>query len=634
MSLTIEQREEQLKYFAQKYYVDNDPVITDAEYDAKVDELRQIYPNSSVLTQVGAPVDVSRYGVPVKHPTPMGSLSKASNLDALISWWEKSGSGKLVCSPKIDGCAVRLQYTNGELVLAATRGNGEEGQEITAAAAHIEGIPVKLAAPWTGEVRGEVYMRRSVFEWLNEDGANLKNPRNAAAGALSLKDIEEVAKRQLSFLAYGCSDLSKMKTMDELSTALPKEFRDAVVQLSAVCASKEDIGLTVSFWTTTRATLDYDIDGLVFCFCDVADFLSAGMVSNCPVGAVAYKFPTAQVETVVLSQPWTVGRTGKITPMAIMAPVVLAGTTVARASLGSYNTIMGLDLAVGDTVLLEKGGDIIPHIVRVTKKAGGPAIAPTHCSECGCQLKVRGAHLWCDNFTCRVKIESRALFYLQTIGIKGIGPSFMEAVCSEYGPVKSLPDLYSLTVDEVSALIGSTVIARSSIQALQAKKVVPLAVFLDALGIVGIGTHVGKQLAEEYETLEGVLGATWGQLMLLPGIQDTRATAIVEGLAKNKDEIMALAKILTVQPFEKRKGALNGLSFCLTGAMSKPRPELSRLIEAAGGEVKGSVVAGLIYLVQADASVVTTKSADALKKGVQVISEDVLLEMLTKESDK
>jgi DNA ligase (NAD+) len=624
--LPINELADLIRYHAHKYFVDNAPEITDAEFDGLVAEMRARDPGNAVLTEIGAPL-APTYGLKVKHPVPMGSLNKASNWDELLVWWNKVNYPAIVGSPKVDGLAVRLNYENGKLVIAATRGDGSEGQLVTDNARAVKNIPSVLSTDWTGEVRGEIYMPRSVFQDLLDGGMKLANCRNAAAGAMGLEDPREVAQRRLSFMCYGAGRLANFPT-SHLNMGLPKEFADVCVRFSQPCNTEQQVKDVVDYWTAQRAGLDYDIDGIVFSIEDADTLADAGESGGCPSGRVAYKFATEQVHTIVREMHWFVGRTGKVTPLAVMDPVKLAGSTVSKATLHSYKMVQELNIGVDDEVLLEKGGDIIPHIIRVTTRTSSGPVYPTHCPDCGDALIVEGAHLWCRNPFCGAKLEERVLYYLRTLGIKGIGPAFVSAVCGAGHLVKTIPDLYCLDPNDVAVILGSEVTANQSVLAILDKHTVDLAKFLEALGVPGLGEEVSVVLANHYGTLAGAAYATVDELLKLPGFKVTKATTVANGLLAVRKEICELSTILTIKDPEVKTGKLVGKSFCLTGAMTRPRTELETMITGAGGTVKGSVGKGLTYLVQADPTSTSTKTVAAAKHGVQVISENDLVAML------
>jgi DNA ligase (NAD+) len=630
----IRELEEQVRYHADLYFNENTPEITDAEFDALVDELRELAPDSAALAEVGS---TPSYGRKVTHSSTMGSLDKQTTCSGLMAWHGKHGGGKVVVSPKVDGLAVRLNYRNGKLVEAATRGNGQVGQDVTDNVRAIPSIPNELPDNFTGELRGEIYMAKSTFADHAKLGTlTFANPRNAAAGSLCQKDPNITATRGLDFLCY---DLLGRPFTTETNKRLfvTKQLRGIkYVRMDVIDVDDTETKVvqTTHEWEhSIRDRLDFEIDGLVFSYNDIAQQEDAGWNGRKPRGKVAYKFRPEQKVAEVRSIDWQVGRTGRMTPMARIVPTPISGSVVSNVSLASLNMVKTLDIAPGDRVLVEKAGDIIPHVARVVDHNGGTAPIPDTCPICDEPTEQDNSNLWCRNALCSARLEERVLHYIKTLDILGVGPAVVHAVCNN-GMVTRLPDLYNLSPTELDAATSGFGSAVNIREAILSKYEMPLWQFLAALGVPSLGRTASKAIAKQMRSAEKVLDIVqWpstavAEFCKLDGIGETTAQTIAEGLNAVLDEAKTLAEMLDIHEVEDASGPLAGMSFCLTGAMSRPRKAIAADVEAAGGEVKGSVSKGLTALVQADPTSQSSKSKKALKIGAKVISEEELATMM------
>jgi len=637
---------ELVQYHADLYYNKSKPEITDAEFDALVVELREtvealkkdqpaneaIAVGEQALGEVGA---VPSYGKKVQHSGIMGSLDKETTCEGVKEWAKKYGkNGKVVVTPKIDGLAVRLNYKDGRLVEAATRGTGEIGQDITDNIKAMASIPKSLPKPITVEVRGEVYMKKSVFNELKESGERaFANPRNAASGSLLNKDPQVTGRRNLSFLAYDAisDNVWHMESEKRMWMAYDLSAIE-LVDIMVIDVSKFDE--QAMSWEKRRPGLDYEIDGLVVALESMEDQDEAGWNGKCPRGKVAFKFKPEQKTALVLDIDWQVGRTGRLTPMARIEPTLVSGSTISNITLHNAANVATLNIAVGDEVLIEKGGDIIPQVVRVIERKGRKASAgtnlyPTKCPSCGGPVEYddRKVSLWCFGSACPAKLEERVLHYVKTLDILGVGYGIVSGLCKA-GYVKDVPDLYYLTQEQVIDVTGGTRAAEKVVTAILEKNQIPLAVFLDSLGIHGLGTSTSKDIAKKYKSLVSVLNVNASELTTMDGIGDKTAFSIVHGLITMRPMIDKLVQAVDVVEVVDATGPLAGSSFCLTGAMSKPRKAIESAIEAAGGEVRSSVGKGLTYLVQADANSASGKSEKAKKLGTKILGEAELWKMM------
>jgi DNA ligase (NAD+) len=645
-ALNTKELADEILYHNDKYFND-DAEITDAEYDVLVKELKSRDPEHPVLAEVGA--DPS-YGKKVAHDDIMGSLEKITydddegNLTELLEWCDRYGhEDGITVTPKIDGLAVRIVYSDGKLVLAATRGNGEIGQDVTDNVKAIESIPNTIVLKQYVEIRGEIYMKKSTFDTLRADmiahGEDAPaNPRNMASGTLNQKDPEETAKRPLHFYAYDVRGIDDW-ALTEIGSA--GHFKDMIPELEYVPTeyldSKSETKKTIKEWEEKRSELDYQIDGLVFSANSFETQKRYGYKGKCPVAKIAFKFRPEQKSSTLVDIVWQLGRTGKLTPVAQIDPVEIAGTVVDSPTLHNYAQIRAKDICIGDELLIEKAGEIIPQVVRVTKKEieddrddksliNYPEICPV-CHE-ATELDEREVSVWCKNPTCPGQAEFRIIHFLKTIEVDGVGPGIVKTLI-ENDLVEKIPDLFTLDYGRVAALPGlGRSSARNILSAIADKKKVDLAVFLDSLGIDGLGTTTSKVIARKYKNLDAVLDAKREDLERLEGIGPITALSIFQGLRKLGGMIEELQDVgVEVDDIKTVTGGLSGKSFCITGTLSVGRKDMAALIERHGGIIKSSVSKGLDYLVAGDKTG-KSKTDKALKYGTEVIDEVTVRSMM------
>jgi len=648
-SLTMEELADDIRYHSDKYFND-EAEITDAEFDILVKNMKSRNPEHPVLAEVGA--DPS-YGKKVAHDEIMGSLDKVSydneeddTIEELNTWIDTYGPVVTV-TPKIDGLAVRLVYDKGRLVQAATRGNGSIGQDVTDNVLIIKSIPSEIEYDDYVEIRGEIYMKKSVFKTYRQEMIDTgervpANPRNAASGILNQKDPKKTARCPLHFFAYDVRGLEEgwAETEIDASTA----FNDLIPEIDYVPTDLIKISkgrmVAIKKWESDRETIDYMIDGLVFSANEFSVQKKHGYKGRCPVAKIAFKFRPEQTSTELIDIVWQLGRTGRLTPVAQLEPIELAGTMIDSPTLHNYNQIKEKDICIGDTVLIEKAGEIIPQVVRVTKKGiEDPEVRkdnsvinyPEICPSCHqtTVLDDGKVSVWCRNPACPGQAEFRIIHFLKTIEVDGVGPGIVSKLI-ESGAIETIPDLFELEMADISTLPGMGMSsAKKTIDAINDKRNVDLATFLDALGIDGLGTTTSKILAKEFKTLKNVLDTPAYKLEALEGIGPKTSSSIYNGLVLLGGMIDELATDhMTIDEVEEvTTGSLIGKSFCITGTLSVGRKEMAAEIEAAGGEVKSSVGKGLDYLVAGDKTG-KGKTDKAAKYGVTVIDEDTVREMM------
>ncbi|MGY3747537.1 NAD-dependent DNA ligase LigA [Vagococcus salmoninarum] len=614
----------ELAEMAHAYYVLDKPAVEDTVYDQLYHELvtlEESYPDlvtpDSITQQIGG--EVAEGFTKVTHSIPMLSLGNAFNkadLEAYDQRIKKLTTDQIeyMCELKIDGLAISLKYENGRFVQGATRGDGRIGENITANLKMVKAIPKKLTEPLNIEVRGECYMPKKSFVALNltreENGLEVfANPRNAAAGSLRQLDAKVVAERNLSTFMYSVADLGDLPATSQ-SLALEELDRLGFKtnQERKVCQTIDDVWDYVQKFQEERPNLDYEIDGIVIKVNTFETQEEIGYTVKAPRWAIAYKFPAEEAETVVNEIEWTIGRTGVVTPTAIMTPVRLAGTTVARASLHNMDLIRERDIRLGDSVMIHKAGDIIPEVTRVllTKRnpASQPYEAPKDCPACGSELVhlEEEVALRCINPMCPAQLKEGLSHFVSrnAMNIDGLGPRVLEQLFDK-GLIKDVADLYTLT--EADFLTLDKVKEKSAnnmLRAIAASKANSLEKLLFGLGIRHVGAKAGQVLAEHYVTIEAVMAATVAELTEIDSLGETIAQSIVTYFEQEEVQLLISElrsagvnltyKGVTTADLADIDSPFKDKTIVLTGSLSHfNRNEAKARIEALGGKVTGSV---------------------------------------------
>ena len=649
-------------YHAKRYYVDDDPEIADFEYDRMYAELLKLEeahpelddPASPTKRIGGAPLDKFEK---VTHSVVMNSLSDVFSFDELREFLTRVETtlGEdtppvYSVEPKIDGLSVSLQYENGVLVRGATRGDGTTGEDVTQNIKTIFSIPMTLPEPLTLCVRGEVYMPRAVFERLNAEREAkgqqlLANPRNAAAGSLRQLDPSVCAERALDIFVFNFQDGSLY-----LDGHAPENHIETLERLQALgfhtlqnytrAQSADEIIAHIELLGNLRDSLPYDIDGAVVKIDDLATRRRLGEGTNTPKWAVAYKYPPECKQTRLESISIAVGRTGVLTPTANLAPVRLAGTTVSRATLHNIDFIRERGILLGDTVSVQKAGDIIPEVVcaHPEKRDGSETefYMPTHCPSCGEPVTRDaddGAAVRCTNATCPAQL-SRALEHFASkdaMNIDGLGPQIIDLLLNN-SLIRDAADLYSLVPEQIENLdrMGKKS-AKKLIDAIAASKSAGLERLIYALGIRNVGAVAAEALAARYGSLEALMKATSEELCALNDFGAVTADCVVNYFSHPQNitlcERLTEAGLITTSTAAPRSEHLSGLTFVLTGTLpTMSRDEASALIKAQGGKVSGSVSKKTDYVVAGEAA--GSKLTKAQDLGVKIIDESSLLDLL------
>ncbi len=656
--LKIEKLRELINYHNYRYYVLDDPEVSDAEYDSLMKELEALereYPDlitpDSPTQRVGGAV-LSGFQV-VTHAIPLLSLANAYSQEELDSFDRRvrellSSPPRYTAELKIDGLAISLLYRDGVFIRGATRGDGQTGEDITNNLRTIRSIPLKLREPLAGdlEVRGECYMDKRAFEQLNkaqeEKGEKLfANPRNAAAGSLRQLDPKVTSERQLNVFLYGLG----------YSDALPPDSHYETLQwLSSlgfrtnpetqVFDSIDGVKEFIQYWHEKRESLPYDIDGIVVKVDSRVQQELLGTTAKSPRWAVAYKFPAMQKTTKVEDIIVQVGRTGAVTPLAILEPVFIAGSTVSRASLHNEDYVKEKDIRIGDTVVIQKAGDIIPEVVRSVPELrdGSERVfqMPQSCPACGTRLvREAGEAVWrCDNSQCPAKLVEGLVYFASrdALDIEGMGPAVVQQLV-DAGLVKNPADIFKLTKEQLLGLdrFGERSAAKL-VASIEEAKGRGLARLLTALGILHVGTQTAASLAAYFGSMEKLVTATEDQLAQVPDIGPVVASSI-SAFFQNPKNIQLIEELKKLgvkmdEPKQSRGEAFSGKTFVVTGTLSQfSRKEAKDAIESLGGKTTESVSKNIDYLVVGEKP--GSKLDKARELGISILDEQQFIDMLT-----
>lgn len=644
-----------------RYYVLDDPTISDYEFDMKLKELQELEaqhpelddPNSPTRRVGGA---VTKNFQTVQHQFRMYSLDNSYSRDDLEDWEKRieklvDGPVSYTCELKYDGASMNLTYQNGILVRAVTRGDGMQGDEVTANVRTIRSVPLKLSGsfPELMDVRGEIVLPFDGFEAMNKqrlaDGEEpYRNPRNTASGSLKLQDSAEVAKRPLEFLMYEIksSPMPISTQYDGLAAARNWGFK--VPGIASLESDLDGVLRFVDHWDQKRHELPYETDGVVIKVNDLRQQEELGYTAKAPRWAMAYKFKAEQATTTLNSITYQVGRTGAITPVANLEPVSLAGTIVKRASLHNADQIEKLDIRVGDRVYVEKGGEIIPKITAVdlSKRPAGltPTVYIDHCPECNTPLvRTAGeAQHYCPNSSgCPPQIAGRIQHFIsrKAMDIEGLGGETVSLLVAE-GLISDYADLYDLTVEQVMPLERmAEKSANNLIEGVAASRQVPFERVLFAIGIRYVGETVAKKLARHFKSIEALSVASEEQLLAVDEIGGAIAQSVLEFFAEagNQELIQRLRAAglqleLAADALAGQTDVLKQKKFVVSGVFEQvSRTELKKLIEDNGGKVAGSISKNTDFVV-AGTNMGPSKKVKADSLGVPIISEQDFLDMI------
>ena len=638
-----------LNKWAYEYYVLDNPTVSDKEYDALYDELKrleeadgEVYPDSPTRRVGGEPIKGFEKH---EHIARLFSLDKSvteEELGAFLTRVEKAASGAgltpdYTVEYKFDGLTVCLTYDKGEFVRATTRGNGVVGEDVTAQVLTIKSFPLKISYTGTLEVRGEAVIRLSVLEEYNNAASEpLKNARNAAAGAIRNLDpkITKLRRPDIYFYdvnyASGGEEFSQVEAHDFLQKEGFKVF-----PYFKICKTGEDVVKAVAEIEQKRREIDVLTDGAVIKVNGEALRAEMGFTDKFPRWAMAYKFEAEEVTTIVKDVIWQVGRTGKLTPLALLEPVELGGATVSRATLNNLGDIARKDVKIGSRVLVRRSNEVIPEILGATehKEDSKEIEKPSVCPACGAAVEEVGAHLFCPNRDCLERVVAKLDHYASknAMDIEGLSESTALLLVEKKG-VKSFSDLYKLTAEDLADLDGfKTKKIQNLLTAIEKSKTPTLDRFIFAIGIGGVGRVAAKDLASRFLSLENLKNATVEELLALENVGEITAKLIVDFFQdeRNEMELRALQEVGVVPVWSERKkeGVFSGEFVVLTGTLSGyKRSEAQKLIEERGGVCQSSVTAKTTLLLAGEDA--GSKRAKAEKLGVKIIDESEFVRLL------
>ena len=667
---------EHIAYHSDLYYNQAQSEISDAEFDALWDELKALDPRHPQLQRVGAEIDPGT--VKVDHLFPMRSLNKGTNDEDIAHFVKESSleSTRFISQPKLDGSALSLEYRKGRLVRAATRGSGDRGEDVTKNARKVENVPNRLGVEVDAHIRGEVVMRKSVFEAKYREIS--PNPRNLAAGALRQKKADGKADASdLVFLAYDAkfppehmrhpdsitppNDAFDSQILEWLSAMAGVEPAPWVVHNSTTeDTSIDSLCQETKKWSLERETYGFEIDGLVFKVDDLEKRDLLGMTAHHPRWALAWKFPPEEATSVLLDVDWQTGRTGTITPVARIAPQRVGGVTVENTTLHNLGEIERLEIQIGDKVRIVRRGDVIPKIeaslgaasqndIEGRVHADGEAFTgklplrreitpPEACPACEGPIEIEGAFIRCTDVQCSARLGRSILYYCRALEMDGIGEKLVEQLIDE-GRISSIPDLYRL--DEQMLLSLDRMGQKSAdnvLNEIEKSRAMTFSKFLSALGLPGIGPELASAISNHFAQPEKLLqwveeshddSSRIAELTSIDGVGEIVALQLRDGIHLRRAFILDLLTQLTItiETQVTAGGPFEGMTFCVTGTLSESRKSIQARIKAAGGKVVSSVSGNLSILVAGENA--GSKLAKAQKLEVQVWDEKTLMEQLS-----
>ncbi len=657
----IQSLRDELRQHNYNYYILDNPTISDYEFDMKLKELQaleeahpEFYDENSPTKRVGG--TITKNFNTVVHDFRMYSLDNSYSKEDLMDWEKRikkmvDGDVQYTCELKYDGASMNLTYENGKLVRAVTRGDGVQGDEVTANVKTINTVPLQLKGdyPERFDIRGEIILPIEGFLKMNEerianDEEPYRNPRNTASGSLKLQDSSEVAKRPLECLLYSIkgNNLNISTQFEGLEKA--REWGFKVPQEAKLVNSIDEVLEYVNFWDEHRHNLPYEIDGVVVKVNSLYQQDELGFTAKAPRWAMAYKFKAEQVSTRLNEITYQVGRTGAITPVANLEPVQLAGTIVKRASLHNADQIEKLDIREGDEVFVEKGGEIIPKIVAVdlAKRPVDSQVTTyvSHCPECQTELvRPEGeAKHYCPNYNgCPPQIVGRIQHYIsrKAMDIEGLGGETVALLVKE-GLITNYADLYELTVEQVIPLERmAEKSAENLVKGIEASKQIPFERVLFALGIRYVGETVAKKLAKHYKSIDALMFASVLDLVTVDEIGERIAESVVEFFSSEENKVMVerlkgygVQLEISADKLANQTEKLKGQTFVVSGVFeSISRNDLKKLIEDNGGKVSSSISSKTSYVVAGD-KMGPSKRTKAESLGITILSEEEFLQFL------
>ena len=636
-----------LNKWAYEYYVLDNPTVSDKEYDALYDELcrlekesGEVYPDSPTRRVGGEPIKGFEKHTHIARLFSLDKAVSAEELTAFLTRVQKLAEGRpcdYTVEYKFDGLTVCLTYDKGQFIRATTRGNGIVGEDVTAQVLTIRSFPLKINYQGTLEVRGEAVIRLSVLDAYNQTAAEpLKNARNAVAGAIRNLDPKVTETRKPDIYFYDVnytSDGAPMSQTNAHDFLIKEGFK--VFPYFRICHTAEEVFAAIAEVETQRKSLDVLTDGAVIKLNDAQLREELGFTDKFPRWALAYKFEAEEVTTLLKEVIWQVGRTGKLTPLALLDPVELGGATVSRATLNNYGDIVRKDVKIGSRVLVRRSNEVIPEILGTTEhnENSREVEKPTLCPACGQTLTETGAHLFCPNKLCIPRVAAMLDHYASknAMNIDGFSESTALQLIERKKAVK-FSDLYRLTAEDLADLDGfKDKKIKNLLTAIEKSKTPTMDAFIYAIGIGGVGRVAAKDLAARFQSMENLKAATLDDLLALENVGEITAKAIVDYFADedNLAELAALTEVgvTPVWSNEKKEGVFSGESVVLTGTLSQyKRSEAQKLIEERGGVCQSSVTAKTTLVLAGEEA--GSKLVKAQKLGIRIIDEATFKEML------
>lgn len=650
----MEELVNELNKYSHAYYVLSNPTVSDKEYDKKYDELLVLEKDTGVTLPYSPTLRVGDNVLPefqkYTHKARLWSLDKAQSLEELQEWHsrnvrlveEYNGSHvdklpqlKYIITKKFDGLTVNCTYdTNGILIKAATRGTGEIGEDITAQAKTIKSLPLRIDYNSVIEVHGEAVMTKKAFEEYNKNAdVPLKNLRNGAAGALRNLNVKETARRSLSAFFYdvGYNEGEPFKTYSEMLNFIKAKglYLDNYIK---ECSNVEEIAKEIEYIDSIRETLDYDIDGIVIAIDDMRTRDMLGYTVKFPKWAIAFKFEALEATTELLDVEWNVGRSGRVSPTALLEPVELGGVTVKRATLNNMDDINRKGVRIGARVFVRRSNDVIPEIMGVVEESLNDSVEivpPEKCPYCGSKLIMDGAHYFCENtLSCKPQMVKSIVHFAgrEAMNIEGFSEKTAEQLFEKL-EIKSISDLYRLKKEDLLTLekFGEKK-AQNLLDSVEKSKTCDLASFIFSLGIPNVGKKTSKDLVKNFKTLDGIMKASFDELLKVQDIGEIVANSIIkffaqEKIVKSVEELLLLGVTPSYEEAEIVENVFEGKTVVVTGSLIKyNRNEIKEKLEALGAKVAGSVSKKTDYVLAGEDA--GSKYDKAVELGVKIINEE------------
>lgn len=613
--MNIRELEEKILKARNDYYNDQ-PTISDLNYDTLIEELRLLDPNNKAITNIGSPV-VSEWKK-VKHNIPMGSLDKVNQPNELKDWSIGKGS-QWFTTQKLDGISIEVIYEGGTLVQASTRGNGFIGEDITVNVVKMGGVVGRIDG-FTGSLRGEIILTKTNHQ---KYFANNANPRNAASG--TSKRLDGVGCEHLNIMFYQAignvdfsTEIEQFKWLESNGLKTPEYWLfDNIDSVSAHWRSYQD---------NDRDKLDYDIDGLVVRVNDLVEQMSFGEKDMKPAAVRAFKFDNIAKESTITSITWQVGNSGRLTPVAEIEPIILVGAEVRRASIYNVSYIQKLQLDVGAKVLVCRANDVIPRVEELVSGVGTIAKTPDKCPSCNGALEMQGENLQCLNTdSCPAQVVGRIVNWVAELNLLELGDTLIERLVSS-GLVKDVSDLYSIKVDDLCKLERMAKKSANNVhKSIWSNTSLPIEQLIGSLSIPMVATSTVKLIVDAgYNTLDKMFALDISSVERIKGLGPVKAKSFVDGVNRNKDIINRLINN-GIRIKEKIVGSLSGTKIAITGSTNMKRADLEKFITDNGGEYKSSISKTCTHLVIADINSSSSKAVSAKKLGIKLISEESLL---------